>query len=38
VAGGARRRHQPGDSVTLTLWRAGKTRKQALALAAPQPQ
>ena len=29
---------QPGDSVTLTLWRAGKTRKQALALAAPQSQ
>ncbi|MFI4931852.1 MAG: S1C family serine protease [Burkholderiales bacterium] len=29
--------HQPGDSVTLTLWRAGKTRKQAVALAAPQP-
>jgi S1-C subfamily serine protease len=28
---------QPGDSVTLTLWRAGKTRKQAVALAAAQP-
>jgi S1-C subfamily serine protease len=25
--------HQPGDSVTLTLWRAGKTRKQTLVLA-----
>ena len=30
--------HQPGDNVTLTLWRAGKTRKQSLALAAAQPQ
>jgi len=30
--------HQPGDSVTLTLWRAGKTRKQSLALAPPQSQ
>ena len=29
-------RHQPGDSVTLTLWRAGKTRKQAVALVASQ--
>ncbi|HSB99035.1 MAG TPA: trypsin-like peptidase domain-containing protein [Burkholderiaceae bacterium] len=29
-------RHQPGESVTLTLWRAGKTRKQAIALAASQ--
>jgi S1-C subfamily serine protease len=28
--------HKPGDSVTLTLWRAGKTRKQALVLAAAQ--
>jgi S1-C subfamily serine protease len=25
-------RHQPGDTVTLTLWRSGKTRKQAVAL------
>jgi len=29
--------HQPGDNVTLTLWRAGKTRKQEVALAAAQP-
>jgi S1-C subfamily serine protease len=29
--------HQPGDNVTLTLWRAGKTRKQAVALATAQP-
>jgi S1-C subfamily serine protease len=28
--------HQPGDNVTLTLWRAGKTRKQAVSLAASQ--
>jgi S1-C subfamily serine protease len=27
-------RHAPGDSVTLTLWREGKTRKQAVVLAA----
>ena len=27
-------RHQPGDNVTLTLWRDGKTRKQAVTLAA----
>jgi len=27
-------RRQPGDSVTLTLWRAGNTRKQAVVLAA----
>ncbi len=27
-------RRQPGDSVTLTIWRAGKTRKQAVVLAA----
>jgi S1-C subfamily serine protease len=27
-------RHGSGESVTLTLWRAGKTRKQALTLAA----
>ena len=25
-------RRQPGDTVTLTLWRAGKTRKQTVAL------
>ncbi|HJV63468.1 MAG TPA: PDZ domain-containing protein, partial [Albitalea sp.] len=25
-------RFQPGDKVTLTLWRAGKTRKQAVTL------
>ena len=31
-------RHQPGDSVTLTLWRAGKTRKQPVALAASSQQ
>jgi S1-C subfamily serine protease len=29
-------RHQPGDNVTLTVWRAGKTRKQAVLLAASQ--
>jgi len=29
--------HQPGDSVTLTLWRAGKTRKQAVVLTTAQP-
>ena len=29
-------RHQPGDTVTLTLWRAGQTRKQALALGKPE--
>jgi len=28
-------RHQPGDTVTLTLWRAGQTRKQSVVLAAP---
>ncbi|MCA0243736.1 MAG: trypsin-like peptidase domain-containing protein [Proteobacteria bacterium] len=27
---------QPGDSVTLTLWRAGQTRKQPLQLAKPE--
>jgi len=27
-------RRQPGDSVTLTVWRAGNTRKQAVVLAA----
>lgn len=26
-------RHQPGDRVTLTVWRAGKTRKQVVTLA-----
>jgi S1-C subfamily serine protease len=25
-------RRQPGDTVTLTVWRAGKTRKVAVAL------
>jgi len=30
--------HQPGDNVTLTLWRAGKTRKQATTLATAQQQ
>jgi len=30
-------RHQPGDRVTLTLWRGGRTRKLALTLAASQP-
>ncbi|MCY7315567.1 MAG: trypsin-like peptidase domain-containing protein [Rubrivivax sp.] len=29
-------RYQPGDSVTLTLWRAGQTRKQAVMLAAAE--
>jgi S1-C subfamily serine protease len=28
--------HQPGDTVTLTLWRAGKTRKLTVALAKSQ--
>ena len=28
-------RFQPGDSVTLTLWRAGQTRKQAVVLGKP---
>jgi S1-C subfamily serine protease len=28
-------RFQPGDSVTLTVWRAGQTRKQAVTLAKP---
>ncbi|MBE7416540.1 MAG: trypsin-like peptidase domain-containing protein [Ideonella sp.] len=28
--------HSPGDSVTLTLWRAGKTRKQSVSLSAGQ--
>jgi S1-C subfamily serine protease len=27
-------RRSPGDSVTLTVWRAGQTRKQAVVLAA----
>jgi len=27
---------QPGDTVTLTLWRGGQTRKQAVTLAAPE--
>ena len=27
---------QPGDSVTLTVWRGGQTRKQAVTLAAPE--
>jgi S1-C subfamily serine protease len=27
-------RHQPGDTVTLTLWRSGQQRKQAVVLAA----
>jgi len=29
--------HQPGDHVTLTPWRGGKTRKQQLTLATAQP-
>jgi S1-C subfamily serine protease len=29
-------RHQPGDTVTLTLWRSGQTRRQALALGNPE--
>lgn len=29
-------RHSPGDNVTLTLWRAGKTRKQTVSLSAAQ--
>jgi S1-C subfamily serine protease len=28
--------HEPGDNVTLTLWRAGKSRKQSLTLATAQ--
>ena len=28
-------RHQPGETVTLTLWRAGQTRQQPVVLAAP---
>jgi S1-C subfamily serine protease len=28
-------RRQPGDSVTLTVWRAGQTRRQAVVLAGP---
>ena len=27
-------KHQPGETVTLNVWRSGKSRKQALALAA----
>jgi S1-C subfamily serine protease len=29
-------RHQPGETVTLTLWRGGKTRKQAVVLGSSQ--
>jgi S1-C subfamily serine protease len=29
-------RHQPGDSVTLTLWRNGQARKQAVVLGKPE--
>ncbi len=29
-------RHQPGDTVTLTLWRAGQSRKQAVVLGKPE--
>ena len=29
-------RRQPGDSVTLSLWRAGKTRQQGVVLGAPE--
>ncbi|MDE2160497.1 MAG: PDZ domain-containing protein, partial [Burkholderiales bacterium] len=29
-------RHQSGDTVTLTLWRDGRTRHQALVLAATE--
>ena len=29
-------RHSPNDSVTLTLWREGKTRKQPVTLAPSQ--
>ena len=29
-------RRQPGDSVTLTLWRGGQTRKQSLVLGKPE--
>ena len=32
---GTLEKHQPGDSVTLSVWREGKTRKQAVVLAAP---
>lgn len=29
-------RHQPGETVTLSVWREGRTRSQALVLAAPE--
>ncbi len=29
-------RYKPGDPVTLTLWRAGKTRKQPVTLGASE--
>ena len=29
-------RHQPGDNVTLTLWRSGQTRRQAVVLGKPE--
>lgn len=29
-------RHQPGDTVNVTVWRAGKSRKQAVQLGASQ--
>jgi S1-C subfamily serine protease len=29
-------RHQPGDSVSVTLWRGGQTRKQPVVLGAPE--
>jgi S1-C subfamily serine protease len=31
---GALERYQPGDKVTLSLWRDGKTRRQEVTLAA----
>ena len=33
---GVLERRQPGESVTLTVWRNGQTRKQSLVLAAPE--
>jgi S1-C subfamily serine protease len=29
-------RHQPGDTVTLTLWRSGQARKQPVVLGKPE--
>ena len=35
---GALERYQPGETVTLSLWRGGKTRRQAVTLAASDEQ